>query len=209
MYKSSLTNPYFHSYFLIFVTILLVIISIFMFYFGLQVFGVNDSDVVGNHTTYLSNNTSTYNKYNNLIKDFVVDQKTVMSKAAPARHPNQPIHQVVFALPLLDWGTIWSGKVTFTASKPIEVEILHWYKPTEQPDSTHGTPYNAILPGNKSIAITQLREIVDVPIEVNGTGISSGSFEFTGSALIFHKTTGESFTITYTIDALKKAISPN
>lgn len=86
---------------------------------------------------------------------------------------------------------------------------MHWYKPTEQPDSTHGTPYNAILPGNKSIAITQLREIVDVPIEVNGTGISSGSFEFTGSALIFHKTTGEPFTITYTIDALKKAISPN
>jgi hypothetical protein len=37
-----------------------------------------------------------------------------------------------------------------------------------------------------------LRGIIDVPIEINGTGISSGSFEFAGS----------SFTVTYTIDAV-------
>ena len=133
-----------------------------------------------------------------------VEQKTVMSQPAPVRHPGQPSHEVVFALPLRDDGKVWSGTVTFTASKPIEAEILHTYAPEEKPDSLHGEPYHAVLPGNKSIAITHLRDIIDVPIEINGTGISSGSFNFVGNALVFHKTNGEPFTVIYTIDAKVK-----
>src|SRR5688500_5000999 len=116
-----------------------------------------------------------------------IEQKTVMSQAAPVRHPGQPSHEVVFALPLRDDGKVWSGTVTFTASKPIEAEILHTYAPEQKPDSLHGEPYHAVLPGNKSIAITHMRDIIDVPIEINGTGISSGSFNFVGNALVFHK----------------------
>jgi hypothetical protein len=63
------------------------------------------------------------------------------------------------------------------------------------------------LPGNRSIAISHLRDIIDVPIEINGTGISSGSFEFEGSALVFHKTSGEPFTVTYTVDAVAKDVT--
>lgn len=133
-----------------------------------------------------------------------IEQKTVMSQPAPVRHPGQPSHEVVFALPLRDDGKVWSGTVTFTASKPIEAEILHTYAPEQKPDSLHGEPYHAVLPGNKSIAITHLRDIIDVPIEINGTGISSGSFNFVGNALVFHKTNGEPFTVTYTIDAKVK-----
>ena len=138
-----------------------------------------------------------------------IEQKTVMSQPAPVRHPGQPSHEVVFALPLRDDGKIWSGTVTFTASKPIEAEILHTYAPEQKPDSLHGEPYHAVLPGNKSIAITHLRDIIDVPIEINGTGISSGSFNFVGNALVFHKTNGEPFTVTYTIDAKVKDIDIN
>jgi hypothetical protein len=134
---------------------------------------------------------------------FVV-QNTSMSAPAPVRHPGQPPHEVVFALPLRDDGKIWSGKVSFTASKPIEAEILHMYSPQQPIDESHGEPYHAVLPGNRSIAISHLRDIVDVPIEINGTGISSGSFEFAGSALVFHKTSGEPFTVAYTIDAVAK-----
>ena len=137
---------------------------------------------------------------------FIV-QNTSMSAPAPVRHPGQPLHEVVFALPLRDDGKIWSGKVSFTASKPIEVEILHMYSPQQIVDEKHGEPYHAVLPGNRSIAISHLRDIVDVPIEINGTGISSGSFEFAGSALVFHKTSGEPFTVTYTIDAVAKDMS--
>jgi hypothetical protein len=106
--------------------------------------------------------------------------------------------------PLRDDGKIWSGKVTFTASKPIEAEVLHPYEPKGEIDTMHGEPYHAVLPGNKSIAISQLRNLVDVPIEINGTGISSGTPEFVGSALVFHKTTGQPFTVTYSIDAVAK-----
>jgi hypothetical protein len=138
-----------------------------------------------------------------------VEQKTVMSQPAPVRHPGQPSHEVIFALPLRNDGKVWSGTVTFTASKPIEAEILHTYAPEQKPDSSHGEPYHAVLPGNKSIAITHMRDIIDVPIEINGTGISSGSFDFVGNALVFHKTNGEPFTVTYTIDAKVKDIGFN
>jgi hypothetical protein len=139
-------------------------------------------------------------------KVFIV-QNTSMSVPAPVRHPGQPPHEVVFALPLRDDGKIWSGRVSFTASKPIEAEILHMYNPQQPIDKKHGEPYHAILPGNRSIAISHLRDIIDVPIEINGTGISSGSFEFEGSALVFHKTSGEPFTVTYTVDAVAKDLT--
>jgi hypothetical protein len=44
-----------------------------------------------------------------------------------------------------------------------------------------------------------LKDIIDVPIETNGTGLSSGTFEFDGSGLVFHKASGEPFTVTYTL----------
>jgi len=135
----------------------------------------------------------------------IVEQRTEMSIPAPVRHPGQPLHAVVFALPLRDDGKIWSGKVTFTASKPIEVEVLHPYEPKGEVGTMHGEPFHAVLPGNKSIAISHLRDLVDVPIEINGTGISSGTLEFVGSALVFHKTTGQPFTVTYSIDAVAKS----
>ncbi|HET9805959.1 MAG TPA: hypothetical protein VFP49_03530 [Nitrososphaeraceae archaeon] len=155
-----------------------------------------------------NNNSSSSSIIDNGSYTFV-EQKTVTSQPAPVRHPGQPSHEVVFALPLRDDGKVWSGTVTFTASKPIEVEILHTYAPEQKPNSLHGEPYHAVLPGNKSIAITHLRDIVDVPIEINGTGISSGSVNFVGNALVFHKTNGEPFTVTYTIDAKVKDIGIN
>lgn len=139
----------------------------------------------------------------------VVIQNTSMSAPAPVRHPGQPSHEVVFVLPLRGDGKVWKGTVTFTASKPIEVEILHTYSPIKNPDAIHGQPYHAVLPGNKSIAITHLRNLVDVPIEINGIGISSGTLDFIGNALLFHKTSGEPFTVTYTIYANLKNLTTN
>ncbi len=140
-------------------------------------------------------------------EEVFIAQNTSMSAPAPVRHPGQPPHEVVFALPLRDDGKIWSGRVTFTASKPIEAEVLHVYNPQHPIDEKHGEPYHAVLPGNRSVAISHLRDLVDVPIEINGTGISSGSFEFEGSALVFHKTSGEPFTVTYTVNAVVREIN--
>ena len=164
----------------------------------------NSSNSISNGTT---NSQTEMPSFNLLALEEITIQNTSMSVPAPVRHPGQPSHEVVFALPLRTDGHIWSGTVTFTASKPIEVEVLHTYAPTENPDSTHAEPYHAVLPGNKSIAITHLRHLVDVPIEINGTGISSGTLNFAGNALVFHKTSGEPFTVTYTIDAVAKELT--
>ena len=71
--------------------------------------------------------SSTYALTNNGImkneKQELLLQNTSKSKPAPVRHPGQPSHEVVFALPLRDDGNVYSGTVTFTASKPIEVEV--------------------------------------------------------------------------------------
>ena len=115
---------------------------------------------------------------------------------------------MVFALPLRDDGKIWSGKVPFTASKPIEVEVLHPYEPKGEVGTMHGDKsIMQYLPGNKSITISHLRDLVDVPIEINGNGISSETLEFVGSALVFHKTTGQPFTVTYSIDAVASKLT--
>src|ERR1041385_4266771 len=66
-------------------------------------------------------------------------QKTVMSTGAPAVAPGQAVpHQTVFALPIRHDGKVWSGKVTFVASKPIEIEVIHKYNPTGEIDAQHG-----------------------------------------------------------------------
>ena len=188
------------------------LVSIIIFFMAESVISIIFSDccpiVLVSADINNNNNSNLSSILNNDTYTFV-EQKTVMSQPAPIKHPGQPSHEVVFALPLRDDGKVWSGTVTFTASKPIEVEILHTYAPEQNPDSLHGQPYHAILPGNKSIAITHLRDIVDVPIEINGTGISSSSFNFVGNALVFHKTNGEPFTVTYTIDARVKNIGIN
>lgn len=159
----------------------------------------------------IANNSSAMVDEGNIIltnnDTVIVKQETSMSEPAPVRHPGQPPHEVVFALPLRDDGKVWSGRATFTASKPIEVEVLHMYDPRKNIDQVHGEPYHAVLPGNKTIAISHFRELVDIPFEINGTGMSSGTFEFTGSALVFHKTTGQPFTVTYTVDAQAKSLN--
>jgi hypothetical protein len=173
-----------------------------------QIFSPTDSSIITeaqNQTT--ENSTIDPNIVSSQKEDIFIVQNTSMSIPASVRNPGQPLHEVVFALPLRDDGKIWSGRVTFTASKPIEVEVLHMYNPQQPIDQKHGEPYHAILPGNRSVAISHLRDLVDVPIEINGTGISSGSFEFEGSALVFHKTSGEPFTVTYTVNAIANTMT--
>ena len=173
---------------------------------GISLLGVSQSFAQKSFDLGSNNENETTTNLSKQENEEITLQNTSMSKPAPVKHPGQPPHEVVFALPLRDDGKVYSGTVTFTASKPIEVEVLHAYVLQQKPNSTHGEPYHAVLPGNNSIAITHLRDLVDVPMEINGTGISSGSFDFAGNALVFHKTTGEPFAVTYTIDAKVKDI---
>jgi hypothetical protein len=141
--------------------------------------------------------------------DVVTIQNTSMSVPAPNSAVNKSMpHQIVVALPLRQDGKIWTGTVTFTASKPIEVEVEHKYNPIVIPDARHGMPYNAQWIDNTTrIALSPMTMFSNTPVAVTNTPISTGSFVFAGSALLFHKTDGIPFTVTYTIDAVAKPLT--
>jgi hypothetical protein len=132
--------------------------------------------------------------------DSLVVQNTTTSITDPV--PGHSSHQLALAAPPRQDGKIWSGVVTFTASKPVDVVVLHPYnKPqTAATNQSFGEPLSApnpFAPG-QNIAITLMTKQTDRPI-------FSGSLPFAGTALAFHTTTGEPFTVTYTLDAQAKS----
>jgi hypothetical protein len=146
-----------------------------------------------------------------ILYDIITVQNTSMSLPAPtARANNQTIpHQIVVALPMRNDGKIWVGTATFTASKPIEVEVEHRYDPKILPDKTHGVPLNGKWIDNTTrIALSPMTLFSETPVLITNTPISTGSFTFAGSALVFHKTDGQPFTVTYTLDAIAKPLTP-
>jgi hypothetical protein len=135
-------------------------------------------------------------------------QKTVMSSAAPVKAPGQPLpHQTVFALPIRNDGKVWSGKVTFVASKPIEIEVIHRYNPTEPIDAQHGLTPTAVINGTTITYSHMESNIVESDIVSGDTPVSSGTFDFIGDSLVFHKRSGEPFTVTYTLEAYSRALT--
>jgi hypothetical protein len=146
-----------------------------------------------------------------ILYDIITVQNTSMSLPAPtARANNQTIpHQIVVALPMRNDGKILVGTATFTASKPIEVEVEHRYDPKILPDKTHGVPLNGKWIDNTTrIALSPMTLFSETPVLITNTPISTGSFTFAGSALVFHKTDGQPFTVTYTLDAIAKPLTP-
>ena len=145
-----------------------------------------------------------------ILPDVVTIQNTSMSVPAPSAAVNKQSipHQIVIALPLRQDGKIWTGTATFTASKPIEIEVIHKYNPKIAPDAIHGAPYNGKWVDNTtSVALSTMTQFSNTPVTVTNTPISTGSLVFAGSALIFHKTDGIPFTVTYTIDAVAKPLT--
>jgi hypothetical protein len=141
------------------------------------------------------------------LSDIVTIQNTSMSIAAPNAPVNKQSvpHQIVVALPLRQDGKIWTGTVTFTARKNIEIEVEHKYNPRVIPDARHDAPYNAKwIDNTMHIALSTITTFSNTPVTMTNMPISTGSLAFAGSALVFHKTDGIPFTVTYTVDALAK-----
>ena len=112
-------------------------------------------------------------------------QKTDKSIQDPL--PGHEAHQIVIALPPRDDGKMYSGQVTYSASKAVEVVVLNPFNATAT-DEQHGQPLNAPF-GNGSVAISVMNQF-------NGE-FNAGSTTFTGAALAFHNINGEPFSITY------------
>ncbi len=128
----------------------------------------------------------------------VTIQKTAESTVDPA--PGHSGHQVVMALPPRDDGKVWVGTVTWTASKPVEIVVLHGYNATVKPDSDHGSPLTAPIAPGKQVAISLVKTS-------SGTPVPSGSMTFVGNVVGFHTLSGDKFTVTYTLDAVAKQLT--
>jgi|SRR5581483_11313784 hypothetical protein len=122
--------------------------------------------------------------------ELFVAQKT--GESAPDPLPGHSMHQAVLALPPRDDGMIWDGDVTWTASQPVEIVVLHQYNSTGVDDS-HGEPLNAPF-GDGKVAISLYKTNSNTPA-------AGGSTHFTGSAFAFHTLSGKPFTVTYSVKA--------
>jgi hypothetical protein len=129
--------------------------------------------------------------------DTVTIQKTGVSNTDPL--PGHSGHQLVMALAPRSDGKVWIGTVTWTASKPVEVVVLHGYNSSVTDDAAHGQPLTAPF-GNGTVAIS----LIKTP---SGTPVASGAMPFAGNALAFHTLSGDKFTVTYTVDATAKQAS--
>ena len=125
-----------------------------------------------------------------------VVQNTSKSMQDPL--PGHQLHQIVLAAPPRSDGKIYSGTVSYVASVPVEVIILHNYKPVTDTQK-YGEPLNAPF-GKGKVAISLMKQFTGAPF-------NSGSLEFAGSALAFHTLSGHPFSVTYTIDAQIKSLS--
>jgi hypothetical protein len=124
--------------------------------------------------------------------DSLVLQNTTTSIQDPV--PGHSGHQLALVAP--------PREVTFTASKPVDVVVLHPYNKPQvvTTNQSFGEPLNApnpFAPG-QNIAISVMTKQTDRPI-------FSGSLPFVGTALAFHTTTGEPFTVSYSFDAEAKS----
>ena len=117
-----------------------------------------------------------------------VVQNTTNSMQDPL--PGHESHQVVVAAPPRDDGRIYSGIASFTASQPVEVVLLHEYKPALNSTFTE-EPLNASFDKGK-FAASLIKQFTDTPF-------NAGSFVFAGNALAFHNLEGKPFVVTYTI----------
>ena len=129
--------------------------------------------------------------------DTVTIQKTGVSDTDPL--PGHSGHQLVMALAPRSDGKVWVGTVTWTASKPVEVVVLHGYNSNVTADAAHGQPLTAPF-GSGAVAISLIKT-------ASGTPVASGTMPFAGNALAFHTLSGDKFTVTYTVDATAKQAS--
>jgi hypothetical protein len=104
---------------------------------------------------------------------------------------------LAFILPPRNDGGVYSGVLTYTASKPVEVAVIHNYDPQNSTSIPveYGTEFTSPLPdGTGTIAITLFQP------QYLGE-VSAASVPFTGNGLALHTAEEGPFTATYTVNA--------
>jgi hypothetical protein len=118
-----------------------------------------------------------------------IQQGTVSSEFETL--PGHELHQVAYLLSPRSDGGIYTGVLTYTASKPVEVEVIH-------PSAINNTIHMPESFGEFAIYQLGKNSITESIITANN---SSTSIPFTGNGLALHTTNGEYFVASYTLTA--------
>jgi hypothetical protein len=128
-------------------------------------------------------------------------QKTAVSTVDAL--PGHEGHQAVIVVPQRTDGKMWVGTLSWTASKPVEVRLLHDYDTSVTPDTAHGKPVTA--------PFAQGESAISLILATNGAetlaSYYSGSLNFAANQVAFHTIGGIPFTVTYTVDAEAKSLT--
>jgi hypothetical protein len=127
--------------------------------------------------------------------------KQGIGTSSPDPLPGHQAHQSITILRLSPDNTVYSGRVTFTTTQPVEVQILH----RSMANTTYNIPENfgkltiLQLPDNNGqVIITNV-----VPKFTEGaTGTTfAASVPFSGNAVALHNLEGKPFAASYTVTA--------
>jgi hypothetical protein len=133
------------------------------------------------------------------VRQQIVKQGIATSSPDPL--PGHQAHQSITILRLSPDNRVYSGRVTFTTTQPVEVQIIH----RSMENTTYDIPDNfgkltiLQLPNNNGqVTITNV-----VPKYTEGaTGTTfAASVPFSGNAVALHNLEGKPFAATYTVTA--------
>jgi hypothetical protein len=123
-----------------------------------------------------------------------------IATSSPDPLPGHEEHQGVVILRLREDNAVYSGTLTFTATRPVEVQVLHRNMTTTNTTGLNiaedfGTLSLLPLPGgNGQVTISSI--VPDFPEEAT---TFSASVPFSGNSIALHNFDGEPFVVTYTV----------
>jgi hypothetical protein len=139
----------------------------------------------------------------------IVEQGTVSSDVDPLK--GHEGHQAAVILPPRNDSAVYSGTLTFTASKPVQVAVINMYNidnatAAQIPDK-FGQLLNAPAPWNTSVTVTPLM----MNVEYLDSPTMSKTVPFVGNLVALHTMNGEPFIANYAVvaDVLQPEIVNN
>jgi hypothetical protein len=133
------------------------------------------------------------------IGEKIVQQGTVSSDVDPLK--GHEGHQAAVILPPRNDSAVYSGTLTFTASKPVQVAVINMYNldnatAAQIPDK-FGQLLNAPAPWNTSATVTPLM----MNVEYLDSPTMSKTVPFVGNLVALHTMNGEPFIANYAVVA--------
>ena len=133
------------------------------------------------------------------VGDKIVQQGTVTSDVDPLK--GHEGHQAAVILPPRNDSALYSGTLTFTASKPVQVAVINTYNidnsTASQIPEKFGTLLTAQAPWNTSATVTPLMMNIDY---VDSPTMSK-MVPFAGNLVALHTMDGEPFVANYAVVA--------